>query len=141
LRARVTIRDLGRFDLVLIVIEAPATVARFVEQAASGSFNGRTFRVRPDALLLGARDHLLPGAYPGAPLTTRPETGTWPHVRGAVGVSASGRDEGNAIFFIDLVDNPGFDHEHTVFAQVVNGVEVIDQIVEGDVIDSVDILP
>jgi peptidyl-prolyl cis-trans isomerase B (cyclophilin B) len=141
LRARVTIRELGRFDLVLLAMEAPATVARFAEQAASGSFNGRTFRMQPNTLLLGARDHLLPGAFPGAPLTTRPETGTWPHVRGAVGVSAAGRDEGNALFFIDLVDNPPFDHEHTVFGQVVNGVEVIDQIVEGDVIESVDILP
>ena len=56
-------------------------------------------------------------------------------------MSAAGRDEGNALFFIDLVDNPPFDHEHTVFGQVVNGVEVIDQIVEGDVIESVDILP
>ncbi|PYR38582.1 MAG: hypothetical protein DMF90_02770 [Acidobacteria bacterium] len=141
LRARVTIRELGRFDLVLLAMEAPATVARFAEQVASGSFNGRTFRMQPNTLLLGARDHLLPGAFPGAPLTTRPETGTWPHVRGAVGVSAAGRDEGNALFFIDLVDNPPFDHEHTVFGQVVNGVEVIDQIVEGDVIESVDILP
>jgi cyclophilin family peptidyl-prolyl cis-trans isomerase len=46
-----------------------------------------------------------------------------------------------AHLFINLVDNPRFDHKYTVFAQVLNGIEVIDQIVEGDVIESVEILP
>ena len=65
----------------------------------------------------------------------RDEVGLWPHVRGAVGISTRGRDTGDAQIFIDLVDNPRLDHEYTVFAQVLNGIDVVDQILEGDVIE------
>ena len=54
-----------------------------------------------------------------------PEVGTWPHVRGVVGLSMPDTDD--AQFFIDLVDNPRFDHQYTVFAQVLNGADVVDQ--------------
>ncbi len=70
----------------------------------------------------------------------RDELGSWPHVRGAVGISTRGRDTGDAQIFIDLVDNPRLDHDYTVFAQVLNGIEVVDRIVEGDVIQRIDIL-
>jgi cyclophilin family peptidyl-prolyl cis-trans isomerase len=70
----------------------------------------------------------------------RDEVGSWPHVRGAVGISTRGRDTGDAQIFIDLVDNPRLDHEYTVFAQVLNGIEIVDRILEGDVIEKVEIL-
>src|SRR5213076_3356513 len=84
-----------------------------------------------------------PGAteYIGDVSFMRDEVGLWPHVRGAVGISTRGHDTGDAQIFIDLVDNPRLDHEYTVFAQVLNGIEVVDQILEGDVIERVDIVP
>ena len=60
---------------------------------------------------------------------------------GAVGLSTRGRDTGDAQFFLDLVDNPRFDHEYTVFGQLLNGIEVVDRILEGDVIERVEIMP
>jgi cyclophilin family peptidyl-prolyl cis-trans isomerase len=39
------------------------------------------------------------------------------------------------------VDNPRFDHRYTVFAQVLNGAELVDSILEGDVIESILIVP
>jgi cyclophilin family peptidyl-prolyl cis-trans isomerase len=48
-----------------------------------------------------------------------------------------GRDTGNMQFFIDLLDQPGFDREYTVFARVRNnigprsGMAVVDALVEG----------
>ena len=79
-----------------------------------------------------------PGAneYIGDATFMRDEVGLWPHVRGAVGISTRGRDTGDAQIFIDLVDNPRLDHDYTVFAQVLNGIEVVDQILEGDVIET-----
>jgi cyclophilin family peptidyl-prolyl cis-trans isomerase len=71
----------------------------------------------------------------------RDEVGVWPHVRGTVGLATSGRDTGNGQFFVNMVDNPQFDHEHTVFAQLLNGLDVVDRILEGDVIERIDILP
>jgi Cyclophilin type peptidyl-prolyl cis-trans isomerase/CLD len=70
----------------------------------------------------------------GLAVLTRDEAGPWPHVRGAVGVN----DESG--FFIDLIDNPQFDHQFTVFAQLLNGMDVVDALLEGDIIERVDIL-
>jgi cyclophilin family peptidyl-prolyl cis-trans isomerase/HEAT repeat protein len=137
-RARVTIRDVGIFELVLFPQEAPATVLRFARLAESGYYNGLTFhRVVPNFVIQGGS----PGAseYIGDAMFMRDEVGRWPHVRGAVGVSTRGRDTGDAQIFVDLVDNPRLNHNYTVFAQILTGVEVIDQILEGDVIERIEI--
>ena len=83
-----------------------------------------------------------PGAneYIGDAAFMRDEVGAWPHVRGAVGISTRGHDTGDAQIFIDLVDNPRLDHEYTVFGQIITGAEVADRVLEGDVIESIQIL-
>jgi len=139
-RARITIRQVGTFELALFTTQAPAAVLRFARLAESGYYNGLTFhRVVPNFVIQGGS----PGAneYIGDAQFMRDEVGLWPHVRGAVGVSTRGRDTGDAQIFIDLVDNPRLDHEYTVFAQVLNGIEIVDQVLEGDVIDRVEIIP
>jgi cyclophilin family peptidyl-prolyl cis-trans isomerase len=139
-RARVTMRGIGTFELALFTSQAPAAVLRFAHLAEAGYYNGLTFhRVVPNFVIQGGS----PGAteYIGDAGFMRDEVGVWPHVRGAVGVSTRGRDTGDAQIFVDLVDNPRLDHEYTVFAQVLNGIEIVDQILEGDVIDRVEIVP
>jgi cyclophilin family peptidyl-prolyl cis-trans isomerase len=69
----------------------------------------------------------------------RDEVGLQSNVRGAVGVSTRGRDTGDAQFFVNLLDNPRLDHEYTVFALVTSGMDVVDAIVEGDVIERIEI--
>jgi peptidyl-prolyl cis-trans isomerase B (cyclophilin B) len=138
-RARVTIRGVGQFDLALIGAEAPMSALRFVRLAESGYYNGLTFhRVVPNFVIQGGS----PGAneYIGDAAFLRDEIGQWPHVRGAVGISTRGRDTGDAQIFVDLVDNPRLDHEYTVFAHVLSGMEVVDAILEGDVIEKVEIV-
>jgi hypothetical protein len=49
----------------------------------------------------------------------RDEIGTLRHIRGAVGLSTHGRDTGDMRFFLDLMPQPGFDYEFTVFGQVL----------------------
>jgi cyclophilin family peptidyl-prolyl cis-trans isomerase/HEAT repeat protein len=139
-RARVAIRDVGTFELALFTVQAPATVVRFAHLAESGYYNGLLFhRVVPNFVIQGGS----PGAneYIGDASFMRDELGLWPHVRGAVGISTRGRDTGDAQIFIDLVDNPRLDHDYTVFAQVLSGMEVVDAILEGDVIEKIDIIP
>ena len=138
-RARVTIRGIGTFELALFTAQAPAAVLRFAHLAEAGYYNGLTFhRVVPNFVIQGGS----PGAteYIGDTSFMRDEVGLWPHVRGAVGISTRGRDTGDAQIFVDLVDNPRLDHEYTVFAQVLNGIEIVDQILEGDVIERVEIV-
>lgn len=139
-RARIAIRGVGTFELALFTVQAPATVMRFARLAESGYYNGLTFhRVVPNFVIQGGS----PGAseYIGDAMFMRDEVGSWPHVRGAVGISTRGRDTGDAQIFIDLVDNPRLDHEYTVFAQVLNGIDVVDRILEGDVIEKIEIIP
>ena len=139
-RARVSIRDLGAFELALFTAQAPATVLRFARLVRAGYYNGLTFhRVVPNFVIQGGS----PGAneYVGDASFMRDEVGTWPHVRGAVGISTRGHDTGDAQIFVDLVDNPRLDHVYTVFGQVLNGIDIVDRILEGDVIERIEILP
>jgi cyclophilin family peptidyl-prolyl cis-trans isomerase len=139
-RARVTIRGVGIFDLALFTKDAPATVLRFAHLAETGYYNGLTFhRIVPNFVIQGGS----PGAneYIGDSWFMRDEVGLWPHVRGAVGISTRGHDTGDAQIFIDTVDNPRLDHEYTVFGQVLNGIEIVDRILEGDVIERIEIIP
>jgi cyclophilin family peptidyl-prolyl cis-trans isomerase len=132
-RARVTVRGVGTFELALFTSEAPATVVAFAHLAESGFFNGRTFdRALPDSTIEVAAED------PAAPAFGRPELGAWPNVRGSV---VLWNDAGGARLMVNTVDNPHLDHRHTVFAQVLNGLELIDDLLEGDLIERIDILP
>ena len=132
-RARVTIRGVGSFEVALFTREAPAAVLRFARLAQAGHYDGTTL-VGVQPTLIG----LTPRAGPGSGM--RSEAGSWPHVRGAMGLSPGDSETGAAEIFIDLVDNPRFDHRYAVFAQVLNGIDVLDQILEGDVIERIEIV-
>jgi cyclophilin family peptidyl-prolyl cis-trans isomerase/HEAT repeat protein len=139
-RARISIRGVGSFEIVLFTREAPATVLRFARLAEAGYYNGLTFhRIVPNFVIQGGS----PGAneYVGDDWFMRDELGIWPHVRGALGISTRGRDTGDAQIFVNTVDNPRLDHDYTVFAQVLNGIDVVDLILEGDVIETIEIIP
>jgi cyclophilin family peptidyl-prolyl cis-trans isomerase len=121
------------FELLLMAEEAPATVARFVQLATRGVYNSLTFhRVEPNFVIQGGS----PGAneYAGHDPYMRDEVGLVSHDRGTVGISTRGRDTGDAQLFVNLVDNPRLDHRYTVFARIVSGMEVLDEVVEGDAI-------
>ncbi|MGH9347094.1 MAG: HEAT repeat domain-containing protein [Vicinamibacterales bacterium] len=138
--ARVTVRGVGSFDMKLLPEEAPATVARFVRLVNEGYYNGLTYhRVVPNWLIQGGS----PGAneFMGDGPYLRDELGLYPRVRGAVGTSTRGRDTGDAQMAIDVADNLRLEHQYTVFAQVVQGMDVVDRVLEGDVIERIEIRP
>ena len=128
--------DKGPIELEFFGAEAPKAVENFRLLAEHGYYDGLTFhRVVPNFVIQG----LSPGAneYVGAPRYMRDEPGTVPHLRGAVGISTRGRDTGDGQIFIDLVDLPRLDHDYTVFARVIAGLDVVDRIVEGSVITGI----
>jgi len=128
----------GRIVLRLRPFEAPTNAARFVRLARAGWFDGLTFhRVAPNFVVQGGS----PGAneYVGDGPYTRDELGLASHVRGTVGLSTRGRDTGDGQIFINLVDNLRLDHDYTIFAEVVEGMDVVDGLLEGAVIERVEI--
>lgn len=123
-------------ELRLFASEAPTNAARFARLARSGYFAGLTFhRVEPNFVIQGGS----PGAneYAGDGPYTRDELTARAHLRGTVGLSTRGRDTGDAQIFINLVDNVRLDHNYTIFGEVVNGMDVVDGILEGAEIVSV----
>jgi cyclophilin family peptidyl-prolyl cis-trans isomerase len=119
--------------------DAPATAARFVHLARQGYYNGLSFwRVVPGFVLQGGS----PGSneYWGDGPFMRDELGLRSHLRGTIGLSTRGRNTGDAQIFVNLLDNPRLDHEYTVFGEITSGMEVADGILEGDIIERVDVL-
>jgi cyclophilin family peptidyl-prolyl cis-trans isomerase len=133
---RVEMQDGGAFELRLLAWEAPTNADRFARLAESGYFDGLTYhRVVPNFVVQGGS----PGAneYAGDGPFTRDELGLDGNWRGTVGLSTRGRDSGDGQMFINLIDNVRLDHEYTVFAEVVSGMEVVDGLLEGATIRSV----
>jgi cyclophilin family peptidyl-prolyl cis-trans isomerase len=129
----------GSFDLQLFPDDAPATIARFVSLARRGYYNGLTFhRVATNFVIQGGS----PGAneYVGHDRYMRDELGLRSHARGTLGISTRGRDTGDAQIFVNLIDNFRLDHDYTVFAEVVRGLDVVDRVLEGDVIARVEVI-
>jgi cyclophilin family peptidyl-prolyl cis-trans isomerase len=136
--ALIKMKEAGPFTLQLLHEEAPVTSATFARLAENGYYNGLTIhRIVPNFVVQGGS----PGAneYVGIGEFMRDELGLASNVRGTVGLSTRGRDTGDAQFYINLVDNFRLDHNYTVFAQITDGIENIDKIQEGDVIESIEI--
>ena len=128
---------LGHFDIGLEVDAAPLTAIRIARRAGEGYYNGLTFhRIAPNFVIQGGS----PGAneYSGEAHYMRDEVGL--HHRGTVGISTRGRDTGDAQIFVNLIDSPRLDHTYTAFGSVIEGMAVVDGILEGDVIERVELV-
>jgi cyclophilin family peptidyl-prolyl cis-trans isomerase len=123
----------GSFVVRLRGDVAPIMAARVLGLAQAGYYDGGSWhRVEPDFVIQGAG----PGTneYVGYRDYLRDELGTVPHARGTVGMSTRGHDTGDAQWFINLKDNLRLGRDYTVFGEVVEGIEVVDGILEGDVV-------
>lgn len=137
-RLRVTMVDGGGKSFVVRMRGdvAPITAARILELVDAGYYDGLSWhRVEHDFVIQGGS----PGdnEYVGSTPYYRDELGTVSHRRGTVGMSTRGHDTGDAQWFINLRDNQRLDGAYTVFAEVVSGIEVVDEVLEGDRIATV----
>jgi len=127
----------GTIVIDLLADVAPRNAWRFVTLARAGYFDGLTFhRWSPNFVIQGGS----PGAneYAGDGPYTRDEVGE-PHWRGTVGVSTRGRDTGDGQIFINLVDNTWLDPDYTVLGFVSAGMDVVDAVLEGAIIDRAEV--
>lgn len=128
-RATIEMADGGLVELELFPFDAPTNSWRFARLARAGYFDGLTFhRVVPFFVVQGGSP--LANEYVGDGPFTRDEVGL-ENRRGTVGVSTRGRDTGDGQIFINTVDNFRLDHDYTVFARVVRGMDVVDGMAEG----------
>jgi peptidyl-prolyl cis-trans isomerase B (cyclophilin B) len=118
--------------------DAPGTVANFIKLAKSGYYNGLTFhRVIPGFVAQGGCPRGNGTGGPGYTIKCETKGNPHKHLRGALSMAHAGKDTGGSQFFICYEAFPHLDGVHTVFGQVVEGMDVVDQIKAGDEMKSV----
>lgn len=120
--------------------DAPKTVANFVKLAEGGFYDGLTFhRVIPNFVIQGGCPDGTGAGGPGYSIKCELDGNNQYHDRGVLSMAHAGRDTGGSQFFIcHSRDNTAhLDRNHTCFGKVYEGVEVIDQIRQGDEIEKI----
>jgi len=129
--------------------EAPNTVANFEKLANSGFYDGVKFhRVIPDFVVQGgdpqsrdlpAGDRRIGTGGPGYKIKCETAGNPHTHKVGALSMAHAGKDTGGSQFFIVLseANTRHLNGVHTVFGQVVEGLDVIPKIQPNDVMNQV----
>jgi cyclophilin family peptidyl-prolyl cis-trans isomerase len=124
----------GRVTLALRPDVAPVTIARFLELVAGRRYDGLTFhRVVPGFVVQGGDPR--GDGYGGPGFWQRCEDSRLPYRRGTVGMALAGRDTGGSQFFIAQAAQPHLEARYTAFAEVVEGLDVVDLLQVGDRIE------
>lgn len=140
----------GTMKIELYEKETPTTVANFVKLAQSGFYDGLRFhRVIPGFVIQGgcpySRNLGDPRVGTGGPgWTIKCETSAprQRHDRGVLSMAHAGKDTGGSQFFIchNRENTQHLDGVHTCFGCVVEGLDIIDAIRPGDLIESIRII-
>lgn len=120
--------------------DAPKTVENFVNLAKDGFYNGLTFhRVIPDFVIQAGCPKGDGTGGPGHTIKCELDGANQFHDKGVLSMAHSGKDTGGSQFFIchNRMNTQHLDRNHTVFGKVVKGLDVIDKIAPGDVMDEV----
>jgi cyclophilin family peptidyl-prolyl cis-trans isomerase len=122
----------GDITVELFDEDAPKTVENFTKLAGDDFYNGVIFhRVIKDFMIQGGDPTGTGRGGPG--YTFDDEQNDKKIVRGALAMANAGPNTNGSQFFIVTTDAaPWLDGKHTVFGQVVDGMEVVDKIEGGD---------
>lgn len=131
----------GDMVIELFEDETPNTVANFVSLIEKGYYDGLKFhRVVPDFVIQGGDPTGTGAGGPGYRIRCEAETNKTKHSRGVLSMAHAGKDTGGSQFFITHRATPHLDGKHTVFGRVVSGVEIVDKVQQGDLMDKVTML-
>ena len=130
--------------------EVPNTVDNFVKLAKSGFYDGLRFhRVIPNFVIQGGcpysrnlGDPRVGTGGPGWHIKCETQAERQYHDRGVLSMAHAGKDTGGSQFFIchNRENTQHLDGVHTCFGQVVEGLDVIDKIAAGDLIEKIEII-
>ena len=123
--------------------DAPNTVDNFTKLAKSGFYNGLTFhRVIPNFVIQGGCPNGTGSGGPGYLINCELNGNNQYHDRGVLSMAHAGRNTGGSQFFIchSRQNTSHLDRQHTCFGRVVENVDIIDNINQGDKIISIEII-
>ena len=133
----------GQMHVALYDLDAPKTVANFVKLAESGFYTGlKWHRVIPDFVIQGGCPNGTGAGGPGYQIDCELDGENQFHDTGVLSMAHAGRNTGGSQFFVchSRSNTAHLDRNHTCFGKVTEGLDVLDQIREGDSIDSIEII-
>ena len=138
----------GEIVAELFEDDAPGAVANFTGLAAGTKeftdpktrekvkrpfYDGLTFhRVIPNFVIQGGCPIGNGTGGPGYQIKCETSGKRQVHKRGSLSMAHAGKDTGGSQFFICHSPQPHLDRKHTVFGEVISGIEVVDKIQKGD---------
>ena len=123
----------GNLVLELFAKDVPVTVNNFVFLAGEGFYDGSTFhRVIPGFMAQGG-DPTGTGMG-NAGYRFNDEFTEHTHEAGTLSMANSGPNTNSAQFFITYTPQHGLDGKHSVFGQLIEGMDVLEKIKNGDTI-------
>lgn len=115
--------------------DAPKTVDNFISLAKKGYYDGLNFhRVIPDFVIQGGCPDGTGAGGPGYSIDCELDGDNQYHDRGVLSMAHAGRNTGGSQFFIchSRANTAHLDRNHTCFGKVVDGVDIVDDIRQGD---------
>lgn len=120
--------------------DAPKAVANFIKLAKDGFYDGLIFhRVIPNFMIQGGCPDGIGSGGPGYHIDCELDGENQYHEKGVISMAHAGRNTGGSQFFIchNRDNTKHLDRNHTVFGKVYEGLEIIDEIRQGDKMDKV----
>ncbi|MGB3392719.1 MAG: peptidylprolyl isomerase [Stenotrophomonas sp.] len=127
----------GLIKVELFADKAPLTVANFVNLAKRGFYDGLSFhRVIADFMVQGGCPEGSGRGGPGYRFEDETNNGVR-HERGVLSMANAGPNTNGSQFFITHIKTDWLDGKHTVFGKVLEGLDVVDAIQQGDAINKI----
>ena len=122
---------------------APIAVENFKKLINEGFYNGLKFhRVIPNFMVQAGCPNGNGTGGPGYSIKCETNGDKQYHDRGVLSMAHRGKDTGGSQFFIchSRTNTSHLDGVHTCFGKVIDGIEVVDQIKAGDVMEKVELI-
>ena len=134
--------DHGVMKVEFFAKDAPNTVDNFITLSEKGFYDGLNFhRVIPDFVVQGGCPNGSGTGGPGYSIDCELDGDNQYHERGVLSMAHAGRNTGGSQFFICHSRNntSHLDRKHTVFGKVVENVDIVDKIRQGDKITKIEV--
>jgi peptidyl-prolyl cis-trans isomerase B (cyclophilin B) len=137
------ITDKGTMTIEFYDNDAPIAVDNFIKLSKEGYYNGIKFhRVIPNFMIQGGDPTGTGAGGPGYSIDCELDGDNQYHDRGVLSMAHRGRNTGGSQFFIchSRENTAHLDRNHTCFGKVIEGLDIIDTIQQGDVIKEIKVL-
>ena len=128
----------GNLVLELFARDVPITVNSFVFLSREGFYDGTTFHRVIEDFMAQAGDPTGTG-YGGPGYSFVDEFTEHKHYPGALSMANAGPNTNGSQFFITYTPQPSLDGKHSVFGQLIEGMDVLKTIEQDDVITRITI--